>query len=949
MRKIAILSMLIAGFMSASDAATPTQRRGRTAGTATTSTTASSQPVAARAAAGARTAPRAAAPATTSTSNTVVRGRSATPTATTAKPVAARAGTTQKVIATGTKVSTAAKNVVVSEECRAKYEGCMDAFCMLDNETGGRCICSDKNAEFDAILAEIEKLDEQSYKMATVGVERLEMGDDAEAAMSMAKSVADSLTEDSGKTSVSKRRSLDLSMWDTAVDFDEEVDVFGGNEDSIEGKEGDALYAAAAKLCAAQIPECGAELNLMKTLYGQKIRSDCAAYENTLKQQKNASAKKLAAAEQALRQTALDQYRSANKYDLGQCTVEFKKCMQNTGGCGEDFANCASVAAMDSTNTRKSTTRGTKAYQIKGAATTIEISASTYDALVAKKPLCESVTKSCVNVAGQVWDTFLREIAPQLKSAELIAEDNARQNCIGTISDCFQKACKDTMDPNDPDGSYDMCLSRPATMLNLCKVPLNACGIDATNEATAQASQIWEFVVARLASMRVDACTTQVKECMQSEDRCGADYSGCVGLDTDTIIRMCPYDKLTGCQQVYGEKNVTGEQVYDNIANMIRGLMLNIDNSLYSACQNAVNTAVISVCGSAEECNAIKVDSNLGARSLKLEICTTDGECFENIDMIPSEYLGSGENTEKKFKSNIAGTLPWNDIDLVTETIDDATGAVLPNEKQDNGMTYLSYVGAGVSDDQMAEMVNIDKVIATMVSQLESDEKVKQCIKGRTVQGMVVNNAREDLKGGARFPQLAMSGRSMIANAVFAAARQNYYDQYDKLVAQGLKELSKVATKIAEYDAIDAAHAQELENQTYAAEQAQAEAERQIAVAEAQKSVVEKEMELEKTRNEEKEKANKINKDNCLNSVGDNPTITGNTSKKDYSVNKKGTVYEEWREATWNPSTNTCSLLTRHRDCKNIKCNNESFLCKPRRCKDGKWGSWTEKTQEIVF
>ena len=69
--------------------------------------------------------------------------------------------------------------------------------------------------------AEIEKLDEQSYKMATVGVERLEMGDDAEAAMSMAKSVADSLTEDSGKTSVSKRRSLDLSMWDTPIDIDE--------------------------------------------------------------------------------------------------------------------------------------------------------------------------------------------------------------------------------------------------------------------------------------------------------------------------------------------------------------------------------------------------------------------------------------------------------------------------------------------------------------------------------------------------------------------------------------------------------------------------------------------------------------------------------------------------------------------------------------------------------
>ena len=209
MKKIAIFSMLIAGLMSVTgaDAATA-QRRGRASGASTTSTTTAAKPVSARAATGTRTAPRAAAPAA-SGANTVVRGRAATTAATTAKPVAARAGVTQKVIGTGTKVSAAAKNVVVSEECQAKYDGCMDAFCMLDNETGGRCICSDKNAEYDSILAEIEKLDQQSYKMATVGVERLEMGADADAAMSMAQSVADSITAEEEKSTSRARRTLD--------------------------------------------------------------------------------------------------------------------------------------------------------------------------------------------------------------------------------------------------------------------------------------------------------------------------------------------------------------------------------------------------------------------------------------------------------------------------------------------------------------------------------------------------------------------------------------------------------------------------------------------------------------------------------------------------------------------------------------------------------------------
>ena len=90
-------------------------------------------------------------------------------------------------------------------------------------------------------------------------------------------------------------------------------------------------------------------------------------------------------------------------------------------------------------NLKNSINKKQNTYQIKGAITNIEISASTYDNLMAKKPLCESVTKQCVAVADQVWDTFLREVAPQMKSAELIAENNARQNCIGNISSCFQE------------------------------------------------------------------------------------------------------------------------------------------------------------------------------------------------------------------------------------------------------------------------------------------------------------------------------------------------------------------------------------------------------------------------------------------------------------------------------------------------------------------------------
>ena len=465
MRRIYFIFSILACCILGADVNAAVARGGSARGGAATATAGGRAPVSARAA------------TTPSAAKKTTAARAATTPSTAKKTTAARAATTQKVVNTGTKVAAATTNTVVNENCKNQYYGCMDSFCMLDNTSGGRCLCSDRNADLNLIANEIQKLDEQTYAMATSGVERIEMGEMADDVIKKAKDVANSFTNSNSGTD-KKRQSLDLTMWSSAIDFseDEEESVL----DELEGKSGTGLHDAVYGLCSAQIaPECNSELSMLKLMYSQQIKSDCTAYENSLKQQKNASTQKLMAAEAALRDAALEQYKSANKYDLGQCTTEFKKCMMTTAGCGDDFSACASMVALDNTNAAvKSSKKKDKIYTIKGAKSSIEISATTYDTLMAKKPICESVTKSCVKVKDKVWDTFLAEVAPQLKSAELIAEDNARQNCISSVSSCFQKACKDNIDPNDPDGSYDLCLTRPETMLNVCKIPLEACGIN---------------------------------------------------------------------------------------------------------------------------------------------------------------------------------------------------------------------------------------------------------------------------------------------------------------------------------------------------------------------------------------------------------------------------------------------------------------------------------------
>lgn len=772
-----------------------------------------------------------------------VRGRSATPaptsndtvfktvgsrgarSATTQSTVKARAGTKQSVISSGTKVATAAQNTVVDEECWNKFSGCMDSFCMLDNATGGRCICSDKNAEYDSILAEIQELDNQSYQMATVGVERIEMGDDADAVMARTKAITNSIEKDAEKAK-SKRQSLDLSAWntDSGIDFDEDVeDIFSLSSDgvSVANKKGDALYRASAKLCTAQLKECSAQHKMMELMYQQRIRSDCTAYENSLRQQRTQSAQKLAAAQSAMREAALEQYRNANKYDLGQCTVEFKKCMQTTGGCGDDFTGCVTQ------QTTRETLQGgkIKMKKIKGASTTIEIAAWTYDALESKKPLCMTVTQQCVNVKDQVWDTFLREVAPQVKSAELAAESDLRMSCISTISDCFQKACKENMDPNNPDGSYDMCLTRPETLRSFCKVQIDPC--------EAAEPKIMDYVRARLASMRVDSCTKEFKECLQSEDRCGADYSQCVGLDTDTIVRMCPAEKLVGCQyddagsdgSARTNKSVqvkTDDEIYDELARIAQGIFLNIDNNMLTTCQKAVDAAMIKVCGSTEDCDDVIVDNGLGSRSLEYKICNYTGDensttinynqCKPSIDQITDAELGrnklndekngyaAGSGSRDKLAAVIDGVIYWDSVKI------DENGTI-------NVEDYFNTIGDITSDQRTrisGELSSLETSIRNAISAIESDPKVQYCMTGRNFQGMrdkdgnikqLGSRRNEDgtvKDGEARFPQLTDQVKNIITASALAQTRENYYAKYDELNQKMEKDYAKIGERIAE-------------------------------------------------------------------------------------------------------------------------------------------------------
>lgn len=311
---------------------------------------------------------------------------------------------------------------------------------------------------------------------------------------------------------------------------------------------------------------------------------------------------------------------------------------------------------------------------------------------------------------------------------------------------------------------------------------------------------ILDYVYARLSAMRVDSCTNEVKECLQSDDRCGADYTQCIGLDTDTIIRMCPYDKLVGCQKVYGETDIRGEAVYDELANMVQGIMLGIDNNFLNQCQNAANEAMIKVCGSTEDCNGLAVDENIGARSLDYKICeVADGrltnDCYVNATRVPDQKLGRTTDGTKgvpsAFETKMDGQIAWELLDF------DEDGELL------NIKDAISKYNEGLTPEQQdklsSEVSVVKNSIDMAIGAIESDPKVQFCMTGREVQGMksgdmLKNIGRKDI---ARFPNLTKQMRMLVAASAIANARDSYYKKYDEIEAKAAKDMIELGERIA--------------------------------------------------------------------------------------------------------------------------------------------------------
>ena len=672
----------------------------------------------------------------------------------------------QSAIQQGTTVRTKVEATgLYDQACYDAYFGCMDQFCVTDNASGGACNCSDNIIEYNEELASIESILDEANRLSTEELERVKAGADADIIFSGERRYdEDGNILDAGELTAEeekeKKRADLLALFNT--NLYEEEDIFNdGSMTNIADMIGQDLYNAANELCLAQVPEsCAGDIVFLQQLYSRQITSDCLGYKNSLAQRRGEAENELASAESAIRAALQESFDNANKFDLGQCMVEFKNCMRTDDACGDTWENCVSTIAMENMqNNAATSTAGTKVATVE----TYDITPSTMEILNAKRPICEHVLDQCVAVRDMVWPNFLREAAPTIKVAETQAESKFRQSCLTTISDCIQTACRDDIAGKGV-ATMDACLSRPEMARSFCKVEIDPC--------ERMEPLIWGYVEDKLAAMRVDACTQEVKDCFTDETRCGPNFENCIGMDYDYIHDICPIDTLVVCKANNPEFSM------DDLDEMLMGLYLNIDNAMMDQCQNLVDLKMSEICGSTTDCNRFASDDTIGAGSVRSQ---KDGDVYRVTGMISF------------------GSIKMGDID--GESTFDADGNADTLEPGEIGVAeYIAKVRE-LNGDIESDNVDNEAIIATIEEELnniagtinrtidliESDPEIQYCIKGRDLSQIT---GEEDDSTDGRFPNLLNQVKMQIATAALRQAQDNYNEKFNTAVAEATRNAS---------------------------------------------------------------------------------------------------------------------------------------------------------------
>ncbi|MBO5704491.1 MAG: hypothetical protein J6R99_00560, partial [Alphaproteobacteria bacterium] len=190
------------------------------------------------------------------------------------------------------------------------------------------------------------------------------------------------------------------------------------------------------------------------------------------------------------------------------------------------------------------------------------------------------------------------------------------------------------------------------------------------------------------------------------------------------------------------------------IYDVAQGVLLNVDNQLLQACQNAVNTKMMEICGGVSTCLFGDSNEGLGRGSLQ----TTQGD--------------DGSYT-------ISGTIDFNNFRFAhPENPATADYAATNKQKYAYKVSYGGKTGSGTTANRIDSVVaDINSEVNRKISMLAMDPTINMCITGRNI-SQIVKGRNQEQRTAARFPNLLSSQANIIYDSLLTIARLNYTRDY---------------------------------------------------------------------------------------------------------------------------------------------------------------------------
>lgn len=291
-------------------------------------------------------------------------------------------------VASAPSVQETGAPAVASASCRDAYRDCMNEFCLLDESEGMRCACSDNINQSKSLLQEIQKIQAETDKLFTEGVNR-------EKLTTRERRLLFGESEAAKKSS--RASGLDLSAWlnsgDSAtLDSDEDI--------------GDTLYSMASEYCADRLAACGNDADMEEMLYARQIVQDCKDFSTYLSDLKRDAESNKLAAQAAVRAERLKMLDTNNKYNQGECLLAYRACVSDKGGCGVNFENCLDAKLLAN-----------------------------------RAKACEDILDQCDAVRTYVLQDWELESKTILADAAKYVDQNKRATCLAKIQLCLEESC----------------------------------------------------------------------------------------------------------------------------------------------------------------------------------------------------------------------------------------------------------------------------------------------------------------------------------------------------------------------------------------------------------------------------------------------------------------------------------------------------------------------------